>query len=187
MARGLPTSTGGRLSVQSRGRIELDLLGLAKVVGPAAVGHVLDRCDQGLDIHDQPFAPYSKEYAQWLTEGGEDPTHVDLRLTGGLLSSVKVQQQSVDGAVLALDIGPGTGTSEERHVHGVSAFERFKGAKGVKPKGKPRLTKTGKRGPPHNLVGQYLQKKRPWLGISPKGMKVIASIIERTKVFKGGV
>jgi len=182
MARGAPvTSKGGSVQVTSRGHIELDLQAIAKVLGPAAVGHVLERVDEGKDTKDKPFAPYSRGYARWLERGGED-TRVDMRVTGGLMNSLAVREEVIDAKGLTLTVGPGTGTSEVR------APKTTVAPRG-KNKGVPirRMTKTGKRGPPHNLVGKYLDVKRPWLGISPRGMKLLTAIIERAKVFKGGV
>lgn len=170
MARGAPsvTSKGGGVQVTSRGHIELDLQAIAKALGPAAVGHVVERVDDGRDLEDKPLAGYTKGYERWLEKGGED-TRVDLRVTGGLMNSVAVREERIGADGLHLTIGPGTGTSERRRAE------------------KGRMRKTGVRGPPHNVVGKYLNVKRPWLGISPRGMKLLSAIVERAKVFKGGV
>lgn len=168
------TSQGGRITVRSRGHIELDLQALAASIGPAAVGHVLTRVDEGKDLKDQPFEKYTRPYADWLTEVGENPMHVDLRLTGGLMNSVAVRDVAAKGDGFTMVIGPGTGTSEMRTGGGTHGEDGD-------------LRTTNRRGPPHNLVGKYLSRKRPWLGLSPRGKKLVTRIIERAKAFKGGV
>lgn len=171
---GTLSSRGGRVDVHSRGHLEVDLQRLAATLGPAAVGHVLTRVDEGKDIKDRPFAKYSRPYAEWLRESGENPDHIDLRLTGGLLNSVHVRETRIGNDGLTFTVGPGTGTSERREAggtHGDGAEKR----------------KTNRRAPSWNLVGKYLSQKRPWLGLSPNGMKLMVRLIERSKVFKGGV
>ena len=194
MARAPVTSVGGRIKVTQRGRLELDVEKLGKLLGAAAVGHVLERVDVGIDLNDKPFKPYTREYVEWLQAGGENPDQVDLRLTGGLLNSVKVKTLKAAGGGVSILIGPDTGTSEIREAGGTHAFGALKGAKlvvatnknGTPKKGAQRMRKTGLRGPPHNLVGKYLSRKRPWLGVSPKGMKVLAALLARQQAFKGG-
>lgn len=171
MARASVTSGTGSVRVTTRGRISLDLRALAKTVGVAAVGHIIERVDASRDIRDRAFASYSKPYAAWLEMGGENPAHVDLRLTGGLLNSVAVRQTEMSASGFTLTIGPGTGTSEQRKAVG-----RGKSGQLLKRR---RMAKTGKRGPAHNLLGSYLQVKRPWLGMSPTGMRMVRALLER--------
>jgi hypothetical protein len=171
---GSVSSRGGRVDVRSRGHLEVDMQRLAATLGPAVVGHVLMRVDENKDVRDRPLKRYSPGYAEWLRSVGEDPNAVDLRLTGGMLNSVHVRDTEVTADGLTLTVGPGTGTSERRSfggTHGEDAGKRT----------------TNRRGPPHNLVGKYLSKLRPWLGISPSGMKLMKRLIERSGVFKGGV
>jgi hypothetical protein len=179
MARGKPVSSrGGSVRVTTTGRIDIDLKAVAQVLGAAAVGHVLERCDEGLDVTDKPFVAYSPEYAAWLALGGEDPSHVDIRLTGGLLNSVAVRAVKLDAKGATITIGPGTGTSEVRRA--------VKGRVTKKGERKPgRMAKTGHRGPPHNVVGAALQARRRWLGVSPKGLAKMRALLERRGIWKG--
>ena len=57
-------------------------------VGEAALAALHDRAfGRGLDVRDQPFAPYSSGYAARLKAAGES-TRVDLRRTGRLEAAV---------------------------------------------------------------------------------------------------
>ncbi len=160
------TSRSGSVRVTTKGHIEIDYARIAQTIGAAAIGHVLERVDAGLDTADKPFEPYSEGYAAWLAKGGEDTT-VDLRVTGGLMASVAVRSSKVTPTGCAVVVGPGTGSSEQRRAEG------------------GRMRKTGRRGPAHNIVGKYLQRSRPWLGISPRGMAKLRQLIER-QLLKGG-
>lgn len=151
------------------GKIALDLKKLGQAAGAYAVGHILERVDQGKDIHDRAFTGYSPSYKQALVEMGEG-TATDIRLTGGMLNSLRVQSVEVVNGQAIVTIGPGTGTSPQ-----------------VAPpaKGKARAKRTGKRGPPHNLVGLWIHRgtskmpARPWLGVSPQGLRELASHLMR--------
>lgn len=160
------------ITTTSTGREDVDVEAIARVLIARVPGLVLERCHAGLDIDDKPFAPYSASYREALTEMGE-ATDVDLRLTGGLLNSVKhTSTERVSPDVVVLTFAPDTGTSPQ-----------------VRPpsRGKPRAKRTGKRGPAHNLVGYWLQhgtprmRSRPWLGLSPSDLKKLWPLIAAAK------
>lgn len=133
------------------------------LVSSMAIGAIKRRTGKGIDIDGDPFRPYSSAYRRALTEGGEDPSKVDLRLTGGMLNSVKELRRQITDRRATAWIGPDTGTSPRVSLRDGHA------------------KRTGKRGPAHNLVGAWLHygthkmPARPWLGLSPKDRKAIAA------------
>lgn len=149
----------------------IDVLAIAKRVAAFAPGLIIDRVDAGLDIKDKPFAPYSPNYQAALALANED-TKVDLRLTGGLINSVKVRRiVRKSTGVVVVHVGPDAGTSP-RVPLAPPWVVRDTEARAAWMKNPPR--RTGKRGPPHNAVGAYLHqgtptmRARPWLGLSPR-------------------
>lgn len=141
-------------------RQRVDVGAIAKVIAGLAPGLILKRTAAGFDITDKRFAPYTTGYARALAEAGEDG-RVDLRVTGGMLNSVKVRSIEVTADRAVVVIAPDGGTAPA-----VSLAEG--GAK-----------RTGKRGPPNNAKGYWLHngtpemRARPWLGLSPKDRAVI--------------
>lgn len=155
-------------------KLELDPQRIAKQLAPAILGAVLARVDAGVDTKDQPFAQYSTAYLERLAKMGEDGK-VDLRVTGGLMNSLKHLRTEIVGAVITMYFGPDTGTSA---------------AVAPPPTGKKRAKRTGERGPPHNVVGLWIHEgttrmpPRPWLGMSPANEKTIAALLKKLGVFK---
>lgn len=154
-------------------RARVDVLAIAKGIAAFLPGLIIDRVDAGLDIHDKAFAPYSPSYRAALQMAGED-TKVDLRLTGGLINSVKVRRivRKSDGVVV-VHVGPDSGTSPRVPLAPpwVSGDADARAAWMAHP---PK--RSGRRGPQHNAVGAYLHKgtatmrPRPWLGLSPRDL-----------------
>lgn len=149
---------------------KIDLHAIAKVIGPAAVGAILKRTAAGKDVDGKAFAPYRpRTHARYL-KMGEDPSRVDLRLTGGLMTSLAVRRSEVVGSMLRITIGPDTGTSPV-----------------VRPpsKGRSRAVRTGERGPIHTELGMWLHsgtpkmRPRPWLGLSPADHEQIDGLLRR--------
>lgn len=152
----------------------IDVAKIARAIAGFAPGLIIDRVDAGTDIKDKPFAPYSSTYRTALQMANEDQK-VDLRLTGGLINSVKVRRivRKSDGVVV-VHIGPDAGTSPRVPlappwvVNDPEARARWM-------QNPPR--RSGKRGPQHNHVGAYLHKgtptmkPRPWLGLSPSDLR----------------
>lgn len=175
------------VKVTTTGRITIDLGRAAKVLTPLIVGHIVDRVGKGLDTSGKPFAGYAPLTKDRLARMGEDASHVDLRLTGGLINSVKLLKKEIlDGLVLEMTFGPDTGTSPQ-----VAPPPKL--TKSGKPsKAKPRAKRTGRRGPPHNVLGAWLQNgtsrmpARPWLGISPDGMDQIRDALTLAGIMRTG-
>ena len=151
----------------------IDVDRLVAILKTEAIARILRRTAQGIDANDRPFAGYSAGYLQALGEAGED-SRVDLRLTGGLLNSVKVIGVRRVGNTTTIIIAPDTGTSPAVTLGDGKA----KGAR--------------KRGLPHNVVGAYLHrgtprmKARPWLRLSPKDRAAMRTVIYRASLPGGG-
>ena len=156
------------LTVVHTGRVDIDLDAVAKVAAARVPGLILKRVSAGLDVNDRPFTPYSGSYMHQLVAGGEDVV-VDLRLTGGMLSSVKLRETRRTADGLELVFGPDAGTSPAVSL-----------AAG-------RAKRTGRRGPPHNVVGYWIHygtprmPARPWLGLSPRDAESLKKAIEAAK------
>ena len=161
-------------------RASIDVLTIAKRVAAFAPGLIIDRVDAGLDIKDKPFAPYSPSYRAALALANEDGK-VDLRLTGGLINSVKVRRivRKSSGAVV-VHIGPDSGTSPRVPLAPPWVVNNPE-ARAAWARNPPQ--RRGKRGPPHNAVGAYLHKgtptmkPRPWLGLSPSDLRDLRKLL----------
>lgn len=157
-------------------RARWDIDRIAKTIAAVAPGLILDRVDAGLDIRDRPFAAYSPNYAKALALANEDPKR-DLRLTGGLMNSVKTRRiiRRGDGVVTVV-IAPDAGTSPRVRLAPPWVVNDADAAAAWKRKN-PGAPRTGKRGPAHNVVGAWLHygtpkmRARPWLGLSPADLR----------------
>lgn len=166
---------------------------IAAVIKGTAPGMILERTNKGIDANGQQFAPYSRRYQNLLRRMGEDPK-IDLRLSGGLLNSVKARGATLHPDRVEVTIAPDTGTSPQykapstRGELAKTQWDRGRGLfmdegayagplrRGASSKlGKaltPRKIKTGKQSPPHNIVGYWLHygtptmKARPWMGLT---------------------
>jgi hypothetical protein len=159
------------LSVVHTNKVIIDVEAIARRAAALVPGLILKRCSEGRDTSDKPFRPYSGSYMHALAAGGET-TVVDLRLTGGLLNSVKLREtRKVPGGV-ELVFAPDTGTSPAASL-----------AKG-------RAKRTGKRSPPHNVVGFWIHHgtpkmpARPWLGLSPRDAASLRTALEAATVVR---
>lgn len=148
-------------------RLSFDITPVVKAVEANAVGLILRRVNEGRDIFDKPFAPYSDSYRAALRRGREDPK-VDLRLSGGLMDSIHVVDiVKVSRERTEITIAPDAGTSPQKRL--------------VKGKAK----NTGERSPPHNVLGNWIQKgignqpKRPFLGLSPRDREALRRFVLR--------
>jgi len=141
---------------------------ILEVVATLVVGHIRERCEDGLDIEDRIFLGYSDGYAETRAALGRNTAMPDMLMTGGLLVAVQVVERTDD----TVTIGVGTGTS--RTVRAPSKRNRRKRA-------------GERRGPPHNLLGKWHQegagknKKRRWFGVSPRGDGDIRRELNRQK------
>jgi len=171
--------------------------GIAREIQRFAPGAIVERVGRGLDVKGQPFAGYSARYRRQLKRMGEDPK-VDLRLSGGLMNSVKARDATLRADSVEVVIAPDTGTSpqyrapsERRAYRQASLAEGRFAERGVartltKAEGRAfakslkyetagaRRIDTGRRSPPHNIVGYWLHfgtptmRARPWMGLDPK-------------------
>lgn len=164
-----------KVTVRRSGKITLDMGALRRLI-PLIVGWVVRRTAGGRDLHERPFRGYSPRYRERLARMGETSL-VDLRVTGGLLNSVRHLRTEANGKDrVTMFFGPGTGTSPQ-----------------VAPpplRGKRRARRTGRRGPPHNLVGAWLHyghgkmPPRPWLGLGKEGDGMVRRALERLAIFR---
>lgn len=165
-------------------------------------GMIIGRTERGLDIKGQPFAAYSPRYRNQLRRMGEDPK-VDLRLSGGLLNSVKARDALLRADSVEVTIAPDTGTSpqyrapSERRAYRQAGLaegrfaERDVARTLTKAEGRAfakslkyeqagaRRIATGKQSPPHNVIGYWLHfgtprmRARPWMGLDPTQEKYL--------------
>lgn len=133
-------------------------------------GAIIRRTAQGIDATGAAFAPYTSRYRRTLNRMGED-TSEDLRLTGGLMNSIKVRDKRVTAAGVEVVIAPDTGTSPR-----VAAVDG-------------RAKRTGERGPPHNVLGYWLHhgtpqmRARPFMGLSPEQQAELNRILARARLW----
>jgi hypothetical protein len=153
--------------------MRLDTEALVATLKTEAVSRILRRTARGIDADDKPFAGYSAGYTRALMAGGES-VDVDLRLTGGLLNSVKVIEVKRVGSSTVITIGPDTGTSPAVSL------------------GQGRARRTGKRSPSHSTVGYWLHhgtphmRARPWLRLSPRDREGMRQAVYRASMQRGG-
>ena len=173
---------------------------IARVIKALVPGAIVERTGRGIDMNGQPFAPYSKRYQSFLRRGGEDPK-VDLRLSGGLMNSIKARGMDVSDHRVVIRIGPDTGTSpvwrpksggRKRYERAMRKFE--KGAArgdfsshiaGRQASRAYSMQRTGSQSPPHNIVAHWLHygtariKARPFLGLTPEQTQMLFREIQK--------
>jgi hypothetical protein len=130
------------------------------------VGIIQRRTAQGKSWKGGALAQYSASYKEALSEGRES-WKVDLTLTGSYLADIKVLKILERARDIVILIGPGTGTSPHVNL------------------GNGRAQQTGRRSPPHNILGGYLERgtahmpARPHLGITPEERKRVSSLLAK--------
>jgi hypothetical protein len=185
------------IEITKRGRMpKFNAEGIAREIQRFAPGAIIERTGRGLDLKGQPFAGYSARYRRQLKRMGEDPK-VDLRMSGGLLNSVKARDATLRADSVEVVIAPDTGTSpqyrapsERRAYRQAGLAEGRFAERGVartltKAEGRAfakslkyeqagaRRIDTGRRSPEHNVVGYWLHygtpkmRARPWMGLDP--------------------
>lgn len=147
---------------------------IAREIQRFAPGAIIERTGRGIDLNGRPFASYSPRYRGQLRRMGEDQK-VDLRLSGGLLNSVKARDALLRADSVEVVIAPDTGTSPvwKAKAGGKARFERAqsKGKDTARAYRSQRVD--GKQSPPHNVVGYWLHfgtpkmQARPWMGLDP--------------------
>jgi len=165
-----------KITVRRTGHITVDRKALEKRLVPLILGWVKNRTHEGRDVDDNPFAGYSSSYRRTLGRMGESGA-VDLRLTGGLLGSLRhVRTETSSARLMVLVFGVGTGSSP---------------AVRAPSKGRARAQRTGRRGPSHALVAMWLHRgtsvtpPRRWLGLGRGGEKMAARALGAMPVFRG--
>lgn len=156
------------VTVTRKGSIDFALDKALDLAVTTAVGMIQRRTAKGIDVDGRPFRAYSASYAEALREGGESLA-VDLSVTGAYLAGIGERSRTVDRASMraTATIGPGTGTSEQRHMS------------------EGRAKHTGRRSPPHNVLARYLSVMRPHLGLTPDERKRLAALIAKAIVRQG--
>lgn len=84
--------------------VVVDSARIADVVSTAAIGAIVGRQEDGLDVRDDKMKPYSPGYLAELKRKGE-ATNVDHRRTGTMLNNVRELSRTVDGDVVRIRIG----------------------------------------------------------------------------------
>jgi hypothetical protein len=101
------------IEITKRGRMPtFNAANIAREIQRFAPGAIIERTMRGLDLKGQPFAGYSARYRRQLKRMGEDPK-VDLRMSGGLLNSVKARDATLRADSVEVVIAPDTGTSPQ--------------------------------------------------------------------------
>jgi hypothetical protein len=192
--------------------VKFDGAKAAKLIAGFVPGAILRRTDKGIDAKGNAFALYRPGYRNTLAAMGEDGK-VDLRLTGGLLNSIKARSIETTADGVRVTIAPDTGTSPEvrapsetRALRRAGLVEGRFGEKAVyktlrrgearrldrdlefEGRGK-RMIRTGKRGPPHNVLGYWLHhgtptmQARPFMGLTPEQQRELYQILAKAKIF----
>ena len=141
----------------------------AQIIRAYVPGAILRRTDRGVSSTGAPFAPYSKSYREKLIAGSED-TKVDLRLTGGLMNSIK-GVVTTTATQVAVTFAPDTGTSPQVSL------------------GNGKAKRTGRRSPPHNVLGWYLHHgngkmpPRPFMGLTTAEETSLAKLLRSANLW----
>lgn len=142
----------------------------AKLIAGYVPGAIIRRTGQGIGSDGNPLAPYTAAYRATLAAMGEDPA-VDLRLTGGLLNSIKVRSKAHTDRDATVVVAPDTGTSPAVYP-----------ADG-------RAKRSGRRGPPHNVLGYWIHhgtpdmRPRPFMGLSPDQVTELYRLLAKARLF----
>lgn len=189
------------IKVTRRGQqLTFDGRRVAAVVKGMVPGMILERTNKGIDANGQQFAPYSRRYQNFLRRGGEDPK-VDLRLSGGLMNSIKARSIEILKESVRVVVAPDAGTSpvwapkaggQKRYARAERKFKRLSDAgdysthvAGRQMSRAYRMQRTGKQSPPHNIVGYWLHhgtpkmKARPFMGLTDEQWKVLRAAIAK--------
>lgn len=142
----------------------------AELVAGYVPGAIIKRTGDGIDMDGNPFAPYTPGYLEALRIGGED-VRVDLRLTGGLMNSIKVRGRTVRQRSVSVIVAPDGGTSPA-----------------VYPRA-GKMVRSGDRGPPHNALGYWIHhgtarmRPRRFMGLTRAQAKTLLQLLQKAKLF----
>lgn len=183
----------GGITITRRGRQpKFNAEGIAREIRRFAPGAIIERTGRGLDVNGKPFAGYSPRYRRQLKRMGED-TKVDLRLSGGLLNSVKARDATLRADSVEVVIAPDTGTSpvwkakaggKRRYNRAMRKFEKLSAAGEYSAHLAGRQVsrayrsqrvfivdaegnRSAKQSPPHNIVGYWLHFGTPKMQARP--------------------
>lgn len=181
------------ITITKRGRQpKFNAAAVEREIKRFAPGAIIERVGRGLDIKGQPFAAYSPRYRGILRRMGEDPK-VDLRLSGGLLNSVKARDATLRADSVEVVIAPDTGTSpvwkakaggKKRYNRAMRKFEKLSAAGEYSAHVAGRQVsrayrsqrvfvtdeagnRAAKQSPPHNVVGYWLHFGTPTMRARP--------------------
>ena len=176
----------------------------AQIIKAFAVGAILERMARGESSKGGAFAAYSPRYREILAKGGED-MKIDLRLTGGLSNSIKARDTVINRDGVKVTIAPDTGTSPQvaptmtraRVAKATRAHNRrvTKGADLEESLARMdrattgKMRRTGRRSPPHNVLGAYLHfgtadmPARPFLELSQDETQELVRLLRDAGVF----
>lgn len=150
--------------------VKFDAEKAARVIGAFVPGAILLRTDKGISSTGAAFASYSESYRDRLVAMSEDQK-IDLRLTGGLLNSVKVRDKRISANGVEVVVAPDAGTSPQ-----------------VTPR-KGKAHRTGRRGPPHNVLGYWIHHgtattpARPFMGLTREQEAELNRLLAKARVF----
>lgn len=154
-------------TVKQVGKIEFDEGRILNTMASLIVGEIVLRTGQGIDQYGRPFVPYSASYAKARIEAGRKAHPVTLRLTGGLLGGFGERRRLIDDRGASLFFGPDSGQSRQVRLS------------------KRGVTTTGRAGPSHTRIGEWMQygtsktPRRPWLGLTKAQQRKVAKSIEQ--------
>ena len=175
---------------------------VARLIKGLVPGEILRRTDRGIGSDGKPFAPYRPRYRKHLSDLGED-LKVDLRVSGGLMNSIKARGATIGADYVEVIIAPDTGTSpvwtptkggKKRYERAMRRFARAgkKGDYSIGPLAARQAqsayrmkTVAHKRSPPHNVVGYWLHygtpkmRARPFMGLTPEQTAKMWQMISR--------
>ena len=86
---GLSTTGRATIQISRNSHVEIDVEKALSALGLHVVGTIKQRTQQGKDLTGAAFEQYSDGYKDALRRGGE-LNNVDLRVTGSMMSSLKV-------------------------------------------------------------------------------------------------
>lgn len=156
---------GQRATVTLSGKFAIDLKKVETHLRARIPGMVRLRTSRGIDSRGKPFKAYSPDYAKARLQAGRtaNPT---LSLTGGMVGSFGLRSSQRGRDSLVMRFGPGTTTSPQMSL------------------GKGAAHHTGRRSPPHNLLGWYHESgagdlpKRRWIGLTKEELAQLTKEIE---------
>jgi hypothetical protein len=156
------TTTGGDRPMQ------VDTEAIARLAATAIVEHIVDRTSSGLDVNDDPFVGYSKQYRDDKQRLGRNIDPPDMTMTGGMINAVQIVEVNEGPFGHEAVVGVGTGTSRQLRPPPKSR------------KRSQRKTKTtGGRSASHNVMAEAHNEglghlpKREFFGVSPSGQASI--------------